>query len=412
MNNQTLRNLVALRRDLHRHPEPRFAETRTARILADRLRAMRFSVVEEVGGTGVVAVLDSGRPGRHVLLRADMDALTTTDLKTVDYASSRPGVAHACGHDVHCAVAIGAAGLLACGDALDDGGRVTVILQPAEEIPFGELSGARTMLDSGVLDVEGDAVLALHCWPHLPVGTVGVDVETAMAAKLAFKISVHGQGAHAATPQLGRDALLGASQIVVALHSMVNREVASSERIALNVGTVTAGTSQSIVPALAELSGTVRSIDPDVGQRVRDSVERVAAGVAATYGLTAEVEWKNEMPRVRNDARLVDLAFDVLPRIAEVEDVATLQDPPMTSDDFALFAERWPGMYLKLGVAAAGADGWPSLHDGHFDVDERCIAVGAHTLAALARQVLRHGLEPRAVVDGAPDNSAVAEASL
>jgi amidohydrolase len=328
------------------------------------------------------------------VLRADMDALPTQDLKDVDYGSGTPGVAHACGHDVHCAVVLGAARLLLERQALS-GGRLTVLYQPAEEIPFGESSGAQAMLDAGAFEGAGpDAILAVHCWPQLPAGTVGLDVETAMAAKQAFKISVQGKGAHAATPQLGRDALLGASQVVIALHTLLSRDVAPGERAALNVGTMRSGSSQSIVAPAAELSGTVRTIDDVVGARLKESIERVANGVASAYGLTAEIEWKNEMPRVVNDTRLVDLAARVLIDCDGVDDVVTLDEPPMTSDDFALYAQRWPGLYMKLGVAAPGADSWPSLHDGRFDVDENCLATGAEALARVATEVFQRGLPP------------------
>ena len=318
-----------------------------------------------------------------------MDALPTIDTKKVEYASQNHGVAHVCGHDVHCAVVLGAVTLLLDSEALAGGGKITVLYQPAEEIPFGERSGAAEMLETGILENSPpDIVLGLHCWPKLPSRSIGLDAETAMASKLAFKVSIYGQGAHAATPQLGRDALLGASQAVVALHTLVSRERDPGERVALNVGTISAGTSQSIVAAFAEFSGTVRTVSEMVSDRFKSSIERTANGVAASYGLTADVDWKNEMPAVRNDPRLVDLATTLLSTLPEVDTVVAIDEPPMTTDDFALFAARWPGLYMKLGVASPGADTWPSLHDGAFDVDESCIETGVHALAAIARAVL------------------------
>lgn len=390
MNETLLADLIELRRDLHRNPEIRFCEHRTAEVLSSRLRPLGFDVTTGVAGTGVVAALDTGRPGPHVLLRADMDALPTTDTKRVEYASRNPGAAHACGHDVHCAAVLGSARLLVAGGALARGGRLTVLYQPAEEIPFGEGSGAASVLESGVFDGHRpDVVLGLHCWPRLEAGTIGIDIETAMASKLAFKVTVHGRGAHAATPQLGRDALLGASQIVVALHTLMSRERDPGERVALNIGTITAGGSQSIVAALAEFTGTVRTVSASVSNRFKSSIERVVKGVASAYGLAADVDWKNEMPALHNDSRLVALARDRLPRVSGVAQVVMHDEPPMTTDDFALYAQRWPGLYLKLGVAAPGSESWPSLHDGAFDVDESCIATGSQALAALAGIVLR-----------------------
>ena len=394
MDSVHLTELIALRRDLHRHPELRFAERRTSALLANHLAGLGLEVSTQVAKTAVVGTIDSGRPGPHIVLRADMDALSTTDLKSVEYASATPGVAHACGHDVHCVAVLGATALLLRGGALAGGGRLTVLFQPAEEIPFGETSGAQTVLDSGALDdPRVDAVLALHCWPQLPSGTIGVDSVTAMAAKLAFKISVQGNGAHAATPQLGRDALLGASQIIVALHTLLGREVDPADQVALNIGTLRSGSSQSIVPSQAELSGTLRTLSDPVVRRLKESIERVASGVAATYNLTTTVDWKNEMPSVRNDPRLVELAHRELASCEGVTEVLTLPDPPMTSDDFALYAQRWPGLYLKLGVADPAASSWPSLHDGAFDVDERCIGTGAQALAQVTRAVLRRPVD-------------------
>jgi len=389
MDDITLAELIELRRDLHQHPEVRFAEHRTAKVLAAQLAGLGFTVTEGVGGTGVLATMDSGLAGPHVMLRADMDALPTTDIKAVAYASQTPGIAHACGHDVHCAVVMGAARLLVRDDALAGGGRLTILYQPAEEIPFGETSGAAAVLETGLLQAEPpSAVFGIHCWPHLPSGTIGLDERTAMASKLAFKVSVRGKGAHAATPQLGADALLGASQIVVALHTVASRELDPSDRVAMNVGTIASGSSQSIVAANAELSGTVRTVRKDVGERLKASIERVSTGVAAAYGLTAVVDWKNEMPAVLNDPSLVDRAREVIGWSEDVEAVTMIADPPMTADDFALYAERWPSLYMKLGVARPGARAWPSLHDGAFDVDEACIRTGAIAMARVAADAL------------------------
>jgi amidohydrolase len=394
MTGALLEDLRELRHDLHRHPELRFSEHRTSRILADRLRDAGFRVRTGFAETGVLGTWDSGRPGRHVVLRADMDALPTTDLTGTPYASQNAGVCHACGHDVHCVVVLGAA-LLLKATGLAAGGQLSVLYQPAEEIPAGESSGAQAVLDSGVLDELGEVttVLGLHCWPQLSAGTIGVDPVIAMAAKLAFRIGLSGQGAHAATPHLGRDALLAASQLTLALHTLIGRRAAASDRAALNIGTLWAGTSQSIVPPAAELTGTIRSVDDQVAERLRTAVEQAAAGVGATSGVDAEVEWKNAMPAVRNDPRLVRLALRELGGAAHVQDVVSLSDPPMTTDDFALYARRWPALYLKLGVAAPGAQSWPSLHDGRFDVDEACIATGSQAVATLAAAVLAGGLD-------------------
>lgn len=373
-------DLIDFRRDLHRFPELRFQEVRTARLVAERLEAAGLTARTGQARTGVVATLEGEATHPHVLLRADIDALPTTDLKSVPYASTNPGVAHACGHDVHTAVVLGVAEALAARPTRR--GQVTFVFQPAEEIPFGETSGGQEMLDTGVL--EGvDVVLGLHCWPKLDAGVIGVDRDVAMGSKMAFRILVTGIGAHAATPSGGRDALLAASAMVGSLHQLLGREVDPGSRVALNVGTFHGGQSQSIVPSAAELTGTIRTVDEHDAKRLRVSLERVVVGLADAAGVSAEIEWKNDMPAVRNDQRLVQRALGVLGGSDGVAVVA-LDEPPMTADDFALYAQQRPGLYVKLGVRdPSGARLAPPLHDGQFDVDESAISVGVTGLLAL-----------------------------
>lgn len=386
-------SLVALRRDLHRHPELRFAEQRTASVLADRMTAAGFQVQTGVAGTGVVASLGDRSARPHVLLRADMDALPVVDLKTADYRSTMPGVTHACGHDVHMAAVVGAAERLAA-DGLP-AGRLTIVFQPAEEIPFGEPSGGRALVETGVLeDPPVDAALSLHCWPSLPVGTIGLDPSVAMGAKDAFRVRIVGRGAHAATPSRGRDAILAASLMVVALHHLLAREINTDEQAALNVGTIRGGASQSVVPSSVEITGTLRTLDAAVRARLRGAIERTVNGTSAMSGTTVDLEWANEMPPVVNDPRLVRRARRVLADVPSVQAVRMLDHPPMTVDDFAVYAERVPALYMKLGICAGeDPDACPSLHNGRFDVDERAIAIAADAMASLARDLLADPME-------------------
>jgi amidohydrolase len=377
--------LVALRRDLHAHPELRFAERRTAAVVAARLVSAGWTVTEGVAGTGVVATLTGGTPGPCVGVRADIDALPVQDRKSVSYASQQPGVTHACGHDVHATVVVGLGERLAADRSWP--GTVKLVFQPAEEIPFGEASGGAAILAAGALDdPRVDVMLGLHCWPDLPAGTIGVDDEVAMAAKDAFGIRVTGLGAHAATPSRGVDALLVASQVVVALHHLVSRSTDAGELASLNVGTISGGSSQSVLADDVYLTGTIRTVDEAVRTRLKARLEQVVAGVAAAGGATAEVEWANAMPAVRNDADVVARAHAVLADQLGVVSVRRLTDPPMTTDDFALYAERVPGLYFKLGVA--GPEGCHPLHHSLFDVDERALAAGVDTMDVLVRSLL------------------------
>lgn len=389
-------HLVELRHDLHRHPELRFSEHRTAAILGERLRALGYRVRTGVGGTGIAATLDDGRPGPTVLLRADMDALPIADQTTTDHRSENPGVTHACGHDVHMAVVLGVAERLA---AERMPGRLLVVFQPAEERPFGQASGAQAMLDEGLLaDGEPAAVLGLHCWPDLPAGEVGIDDRIAMGAKDAFAIDLRGQGAHAATPSRGRDAILGLGALISGLHAGVGRALDATDRAAFNIGTVQAGRSQSVIAEDASLTGTLRTVDPEVRARLRATIERVTGGVAATHGLTADLRWADEMPPVLNDPGLAQRAIAVA-KDAGIR-VRRLSEPPMTADDFALLGAGRPALYLKLGVRDPASDDWPPLHNGHFDVDDRCVGVGVRLLTGLVTSLLTDGVDGTLVPDG------------
>ena len=380
----TRAELVDLRRALHQEPELRLAEFVSSRRIEEELDALGLISVK-VAGTGLVAEMKFSEVGPRVLVRADIDAYPVDDAKSVSYASRNPGAAHACGHDVHATVVVGLARSLKV--VPPTAGSVTLVFQPAEEIPYGEASGARLVLESGVLAPTYDAVLGLHCWPALRVGTVGVEPEIAMAAKDAFRVSVEGVPAHAATPEQGRDAILGLATMVTGLHAAVAREHAAGQVVVFNIGTIEGGRSQSSLAREASATGTIRTHDPAVRVRIKGAVERFVRSVAEALGLKATVEWSNEMPPVENDPTLVRLAKERLPSGEAVREVSLLTIPPMTSDDFALYGERGPSLYLKLGVVGPDFGGAP-LHSALFDVDEDCLTVGVEALDILTRLIL------------------------
>ncbi len=378
-------SLVALRREIHRSPELRFEEHRTAGLIQKRLEASGYAVRTGVGRTGLVATTIGDAPGPHILIRADMDAMPVADLKAVSYTSTVPGVAHACGHDVHSVVVLGVAERLSSHPVA--GGRVTFIFQPAEERPFGEPSGARAMIDTGFLtDHPVDAVLGMHCWPDLPAGSIGIDERIAMGSKDAFRVRLIGEAAHAAAPSRGRDAVLGIAHLVTALYQAFARSLDPGDLAVLNVGTISGGSSQSVVASSAEVTGTLRTVEPALRARLRNQIERIAESAAAMLALGCEFTWADEMPSIINDPRLVRCSREVVEGVIGPAQTRMISSPPMTSDDFALFAELAPALYLKLGVC--GGEACAPLHSGAFDIDESAIGVGVLVLEGVARRLL------------------------
>ena len=377
-------SLIALRRDLHSYPELRFEEVRTAQRIAAEIAPYVDSMVQGVGGTGILARVDGLEPGKTVLIRCDIDAYPVADAKAVDYRSRNPGVSHACGHDVHTAIGIGVLRYFARNRPAR--GSVAVIFQPAAEIPFGGDSGAATVLASEALrDVQPIAVLGLHCWPQLVSGEIGVERRIAMAAKDAFEITVSGLSVHAATPASGRDAILAASSLVAALHAGVGRRRDPHEQVAFNIGTIRGGTAQSSLASEVTLTGTLRTHEEEVRGRLRSVIAAAVEGTSLQFDVATKLRWANEMNAVVNDSTLVALARTSLSELATVVDL----DPgPMTTDDFALYSVLAPTLYLKLGVAAPGHAPSPPLHSGAFDVDERCLDMGVAAMARLCLDIL------------------------
>lgn len=377
-------SLVAFRRSLHAHPELRFDEIATAQRIVAELKPHVDVLIDGIAGTGVLARVDGAAPGRSVVLRADIDAYPVTDAKDAEYRSQSPGVAHACGHDVHTTVAIGVLRHFAAQRPAT--GSVTAIFQPAEEIPFGEASGAAAMLASEPLrGLKADAVLGLHCWPQLEAGQIGLEPRIAMATKDAFSITVTGRSAHAATPATGRDAILAASTLVGVLHAAVGRRRDPQEPAAFNIGTFAGGTSQSALAEEVVLTGTLRTHHECVRQVLRSVIADAVEGTAEQFDVKTSLRWANEMPAVINDAGLVELATTTL---ASVASVVQLDAAPMTADDFALYSSLGPTLYPKLGVAPPGRAPSAPLHSALFDVDENCIDVGVRSMVKLCSDVL------------------------
>jgi amidohydrolase len=372
--------LVALRRDLHAHPELAFEERRTSKIVAAALRECGLEVHEGIGGTGVVGLLRRGHSPRMVGLRADMDALPMREDAQHLHVSRHPGVHHGCGHDGHTAMLLGAARQLARAGRFD--GSIAFIFQPAEE----GRGGAREMVREGLFDrFPCESVFALHNWPDLAAGTAATRPGPIMAAADRFDIVVRGRGGHAAQPDQTPDVVLAASQLVAQMHTIVSRRIPPTQNAVLSVTRISGGQSHNVLPAAVELTGTVRSFDSTVQDTIEQAVRDIAAGVARGSGTTIEVEYTRYYPATVNSPEHAQIALEAA-RSAGLE-VQVVAAPAFTSEDFAFMLQQRPGAYLWLGQR--GASHAAPLHHPSYDFNDAVLASGVRWFMAVAQRALR-----------------------
>ncbi|HYE87189.1 MAG TPA: amidohydrolase [Vicinamibacterales bacterium] len=385
--------VVAWRRDFHKHPELGNNEVRTAKVIADELRKLGYEVQTGVAGTGVVGVLKGGRPGRVVALRSDMDALPVTEQGDLPFKSTAKaqwngqevGVMHACGHDNHMAILLGAAATFAkVRDRIP--GTIKLIFQPAEEGP----GGAEPMIKAKVLEnPKVDAIFGLHVFPF-PAGSVVYRAGPLMASADSFVIKVKGRQTHGAVPWGGIDPIVIGSQIVMALQTIVSRTVNITEAPAVvTVGRFTGGNRSNIVPEEIELEGTVRAFDENVRKNIHDRIRNIASNLAESAGATASVEFGLGYPVTRNDPTLTERMVPTLRRAAGAENVRV---GPLTgtAEDFSYFQQQVPGLFVFLGVTPKDQD-WtkaPQNHSPLFFADESALPVGVKVMTNLALDYL------------------------
>ena len=366
--------ISALRRDIHREPELGFDTEKTARKVLDALEGLPLEIETGVAQNGLVATLAGEGEGPTVGLRADMDALPITEETGLAFASEVEGKMHACGHDAHTSMLVGAAHALS-GMRERLNGTVKFIFQPAEEGG----GGGRVMVEEGVAGGL-DSIFALHLWPGLPFGTVATKAGPIMAAADAFEMEVRGTGGHGAMPHLSSDAIVVAAHVVTALQTVVSREVDPVEPAVLTVGEIGAGTAFNIIPETARLGGTVRTLNEDLRKRMPERIEAVARGVAGGMRADAYLDYTFSYPVTRNDADAANRALGVAGGLFGEEVVLELANPSMGAEDFAYFLEKVPGAFVWLGV---GED-VSGLHTPQFAFDEEILPRGAALLAALA----------------------------
>jgi amidohydrolase len=375
-----LDELVALRRDLHAHPELSWAEVRTTRVLGERLEAAGLRPQVLPGGTGLTC--DVGEGVTAVALRADLDALPIVDAKSVDYASTVPGVCHACGHDVHTAAVLGAGLVLA--DLAREGrlaGRVRLVFQPAEE---SSRSGARAVLDAGGVDGVG-RIFALHCDPRTTVGEVGLRAGPITGSADHLLVRLTGPGGHTARPHLTADLVYALGRLVTELPATLSRRVDPRASLSVVWGRVAAGRVANAIPQIGEAEGTVRCLDTSAWQDAPTLVEDIVHALMAPYGVHAEVTYNRNVPPVDNEAVSVDLLSAAV-RAVEGPDALVGTEQSLGGEDFAWYLDKVPGALARLGVCPPGVpeSARLDLHQGHFDADERAIPTAVRVLVAAA----------------------------
>jgi hippurate hydrolase len=377
--------LARIRQDIHAHPELGFEEVRTAALVADHLTKMGCTVHRGIGKTGVVGVLEGrlNNSGRCVGLRADMDALPIFERSAQPYVSTHPGVMHACGHDGHTTVLLGAARYLA--ETRNFDGKVVLIFQPAEE----GLGGARAMIDDGLFEkFPCDAVYALHNWPSLPPGVIGVNSGAMMAAADQFEIHIEGRGGHGAHAYQTNDPIVIAAQLIMAFQTIVSRNVPAPESAVVTVAAVNAGSLQAmnVIPADAYLVGTVRTFKDAVQKQVVQRMEEIIAGIGAAFNARITMRYHRLFPATVNAIEHAAFVAEVATELFGPDQVVDNLAPSMGAEDFSFMLQECPGAFFRLGQG--GAESGRVLHNASFDFNDAIIPAGSAMFCRLVERAM------------------------
>nr|WP_234635047.1 M20 aminoacylase family protein [Allorhizobium ampelinum] len=364
-----MKDVVEIRRYLHQHPELGLSEFHTSDYVAGKLEAMGYEVTRGLARTGIVATLRNGTSQRSLGLRADFDALPITEETGLDYASLTPGLMHACGHDGHTAMLLGAAGILAERRNFD--GVVHLIFQPAEE-NFG---GARLMIEDGLFErFPCDAVFGLHNDPGIAFGHFAFREGPIMASVDECKITVIGRGGHGAEPQSTSDPIVAGASIIMALQTIASRNIHPLDPVVVTVGAFHAGAASNVIPERAEMVLTIRSFDDHVRDELESRVRAIAEGQAASYGMTVEIDYERGYPATVNHKAETDYVRDLARRFAGEGKVFDMPRPTMGGEDFAYMLQEKPGTYFFLGTKRTEND--PPLHHPRYDFNDDIIPTG------------------------------------
>ncbi len=375
--------IIKIRRDLHRIPETAYTEKKTSAYVAAHLNKLGLEVQTGIARHGVVGLLKAGRPGPTLMIRADMDALPLKEDTGLPFASEHEGVMHACGHDAHMAMVLGAATVLnKVKNELN--GNIKFLFQPAEEGP----GGAKPMIEAGVMEnPKVDYSIGCHVWHQIPEGTIGIRTGAFMAAMDRFDIKIKGRAGHGAMPHLCVDALEVGTQVVGALQRIVSRQMNPLEPAVVTVGTFHAGSAFNIIPAEAELSGTTRTFDTDTWNAWESHLEKVVRGVCESMGADFELKFQKGYPATINDESMAEIVNRCAEKVVGKDRIVVPQKT-MGGEDFAFYLQRSKGCYFALGV---GREGAAPVHNPKFDFDEDVLLLGVETHCRVGLELLEHG---------------------
>ncbi len=376
---------TAVRRDIHRHPELGYQEFRTSDLVAERLASWGYQVTRGLGGTGLVGQLVRGQGSKRLGLRADMDALPIQEATGLPHASCHAGLMHACGHDGHTAILLAAAKHLAEHGQFD--GTLNLIFQPAEE----GLGGAKKMMDDGLFEqFPCDAIFAMHNMPGHPPGKLLLRDGATMASSENITITLEGQGGHGALPHVAIDPVVAGASVVMALQTIVSRNVAPLQMSVITVGSLQAGKANNVIPQSATLKLSVRSLDRGVRQLLNQRIREVVEGQAQCFGVKARIDFLGGYPVLVNTQAETDFARQVALELVGPENVELQTEPLTGSEDFAFMLEQVPGSYLLIGNGdeASGGHGACMVHNPNYDFDDGNIAIGAAYWVRLTERFL------------------------
>ncbi|MEB4592271.1 M20 aminoacylase family protein [Candidatus Thiothrix sp. Deng01] len=371
------------RRDIHQHPETAYEELRTSNVVAERLQALGLEVHTQIGGTGVVGVLRGRHPGdKHIGLRADMDALPLTELNTFAHASRHPGKMHGCGHDGHTTMLLGAAAVLA--HSPDFAGTIYFIFQPAEEMQ----AGAKRMIDDGLFERFPIAeVYGMHNWPGIPEGHFAVHPGAVMASTDGFDIEIHGQGGHAAMPDMLTDPVLVAGHIITATQSIIARNLKPTSSGVISITRMVGGSAYNVIPEHVSLHGTIRTLEESQRQLIKQRLQQLVEHTASAFGASASIRFNPGYPATINRQANAETCYQVASELVGEGCVQWNPPPSMGAEDFAYMLQQRPGAYIWIGNGAAGES--HALHNPHYDFNDQILPLGANYWVQLAQRLCR-----------------------